>query len=83
MAEPIRMCAGCRQRAPQRELLRLAWQEGTGVVVDAARRLPGRGVNLHPGCAALVLRNRGVGRGLRREVDGEQVRAVLDSLSRG
>ena len=83
MAEPIRMCAGCRRRAPQSELLRLAWQEGTGVVVDAARRLPGRGVNLHPGCAALVLRNRGVGRGLRREVDGQQLRAVLDSLSRG
>ena len=80
MAEPIRMCAGCRQRAPQRDLLRLAWQEGSGVVVDAARRLPGRGVNLHPGCAARVLRNRGVGRGLRREVDGDQVRELLGSL---
>jgi hypothetical protein len=53
------------------------------VVVDAARRLPGRGVSLHPGCAALVLRNRGVGRGLRREVDGEQLRALLDSLPQG
>ncbi|MCA0251642.1 MAG: DUF448 domain-containing protein [Actinobacteria bacterium] len=83
MAAPIRMCAGCRERAPQAELLRLVWQEGAGVVVDAARRLPGRGVSLHPGCAALVLRNRGVGRGLRREVDGEQLRALLDSLPQG
>ncbi len=80
MAVPIRMCAGCRQRAPQPELVRLAWQEGTGVVVDVNRRAPGRGVNLHPGCAGLVLRNRGVGRGLRRDVDGEQVRALLGSL---
>lgn len=77
MSEPIRMCAGCRERAPQRELLRLAWVDGEGVVVDAQRRLPGRGVNLHPGCAALVLRNRGVARGLRREVDGAQLRVLL------
>ncbi|MGC3954131.1 MAG: YlxR family protein [Propionicimonas sp.] len=80
MAEPIRMCAGCRGRAPRSELLRLVWQPGTGVVLDAERRLPGRGVNLHAGCAALVLRNRGVGRGLRREVDGEQLRELLGSL---
>ena len=75
------MCAGCRRRAPQRELLRLAWVDGEGVVLDVQRRRPGRGVNLHPGCAALVLRNRGVGRGLRREVDGTQLRLLLESLS--
>ncbi len=80
MAEPIRMCAGCRRRAPQSELLRLAWREGLGVVLDADRRLPGRGVNLHRECADLVLRNRGVGRGLRREVDGDQLRELLGSL---
>jgi predicted RNA-binding protein YlxR (DUF448 family) len=74
------MCAGCRRRVPQSELVRLAWQEGAGVVLDAARRLPGRGVNLHPGCAPLALRNRGVGRGLRREVDGGQLRELLASL---
>ena len=80
MAEPVRMCAGCRGRAPRSELVRLAWVEGEGVVVDERRRLPGRGVNLHPGCAALVLRNRGVGRGLRREVDGERLRTLLAGL---
>ena len=74
------MCAGCRQRAPRRELVRLVWQEGAGVVVDTSRRLPGRGVNLHPDCGDAVLRNRGVGRGLRREVDGDQLRALLALL---
>jgi|CXWJ01.1.fsa_nt_gi predicted RNA-binding protein YlxR (DUF448 family) len=75
------MCAGCRERAPQRELLRLAWVDGEGVVVDVRRRLPGRGVNLHPGCADRVLRNRGVARGLRRELDGAQLRVLLASLT--
>ena len=80
MAEPIRMCAGCRQRAPQRDLLRLAWQEGSGVVVDAARRLPGRGVNLNPVCADRVLRYSCVVRGLRLVVDCDQFRELLGSL---
>jgi uncharacterized protein len=38
--EPIRQCAGCGRRAPQRELLRFA--APAGVLVEA-RRLPGRG----------------------------------------
>lgn len=79
MATVIRMCAGCRERAPQAELIRLAWHDHQ-VVVDERRRLPGRGVYLHQACTAKLLRNRGVPRGLRREVDGGQVRELLDSL---
>jgi predicted RNA-binding protein YlxR (DUF448 family) len=78
--EVIRMCAGCRERAPQAELLRLAWLDGE-VVVDQRRRLPGRGVYLHPSCGPRLLRNRGVPRGLRREVDGAQLRSLLESVA--
>ena len=74
------MCAGCRERGPADRLVRLVWREGR-VAVDARRREPGRGVNLHPECAPLVLRNRGVQRGLRRELDGAQVRELLDGLA--
>ena len=80
VAEVIRMCAGCRERAPVSDLVRLACQDNR-VVVDERRRLPGRGVNLHPGCAPKALRNRAVPRGLRREVDGSQLRELLDSLA--
>ena len=74
------MCAGCRERVPAERLVRLVWQDGR-VVVDPRRRQPGRGVNLHPECAPLVLRNRGVQRGLRRELDGVQVRELLAGLA--
>ncbi len=40
MAEPIRRCAGCGRRAPQRELLRFAAVDGELV---QAREAPGRG----------------------------------------
>lgn len=74
------MCAGCRERVPAARLVRLVWRDGR-VVVDQRRALPGRGVNLHPGCAPQVLRNRGVQRGLRRDLDGTQLRDLLAGLA--
>ncbi|SBV27295.1 hypothetical protein GA0070620_2804 [Micromonospora krabiensis] len=61
---------GCRQRAPAGELLRIvAIGDGAGhsLRADPARRLPGRGANLHPdpACFAQAVRRRAFGRALR------------------
>jgi uncharacterized protein len=43
---PERSCVACRRKRPQHELLCLKRRAGTeplGVVIDAQRRLPGRG----------------------------------------
>ncbi|MBK8459747.1 MAG: DUF448 domain-containing protein [Micropruina sp.] len=67
---------------PGARLSRLVWDEASSrVLSDPRQRLPGRGVYLHPGCADRVLRQRGVGRGLRRAVDADQVRALLAELT--
>ena len=44
---PVRTCVGCRQRAPQSELLRVGLVGGQAVA-DPRRRLPGRGTYVHP-----------------------------------
>ncbi|WP_156184995.1 YlxR family protein [Allosalinactinospora lopnorensis] len=45
---PVRTCVGCRSRAAQSDLLRLvADTVSASVVVDPARRMPGRGAYLH------------------------------------
>ena len=67
---PMRMCVGCRLRAPASELIRFV-AAGTGddlrLLPDPSRRLPGRGAHLHPdpACFALAERRRAFGRALR------------------
>jgi predicted RNA-binding protein YlxR (DUF448 family) len=53
------MCVGCRARAAQSDLLRLA-VDGSFVTPDTAARMPGRGAYLHadPGCAEAAARRR-------------------------
>ncbi|WP_083947842.1 YlxR family protein [Thermobifida cellulosilytica] len=46
-AAPVRTCVGCRAKAAQSDLVRLAL-DGDAVVCDPARRMPGRGAYLHP-----------------------------------
>jgi predicted RNA-binding protein YlxR (DUF448 family) len=66
VAEPVRRCAGCGRRAPQRELIRFAARDGALV---AGRREPGRGVYT---CCSLDCFERAAARGfahvLRRPV---------------
>jgi predicted RNA-binding protein YlxR (DUF448 family) len=82
VSTPIRTCLGCRGRVAKSELSRLAWDNADGVVVlDAGQVLPGRGCYVHPGCADQVGRRKLLGRALRRQVDGDQVAAVLAALA--
>jgi predicted RNA-binding protein YlxR (DUF448 family) len=61
-------------------LVRLTADSDGRVVLDASLRRGGRGCYLHPGCAAEVIRRRGVGRALRRSVDPAQVAELLAGL---
>lgn len=76
-AGPMRTCVGCRQVAPQDQLLRLAVVEER-VVADPRRRAPGRGVYVHaqPDC----LRAAGKG-GLARSLKRGVSRAELDAIA--
>lgn len=80
VSAPIRMCLGCRLRAPKAELVRLAWSGGA-VVVDPAQTLPGRGGYVHPACGAVAAKRRALGHALRRAVDAQQAEAVLTRLA--
>ncbi|MGL4172492.1 MAG: YlxR family protein [Actinomycetota bacterium] len=65
---PRRWCVGCRQRDNQSSLVRfVADRDKRALVCDDRRRLPGRGVWLHPRsrCAQLAVRRSVLTRALR------------------
>jgi uncharacterized protein len=86
MADPVRMCAGCRGREAKSDLLRIVARDGLGVV-DPAQTAPGRGVYLHPSrdCLDQATKRRSIGRSLRAEIDGprtaEAIRRRLDAVT--
>ena len=43
MADPLRMCAGCRERAPKKELIRVVRTPDGRLLLDARDKAPGRG----------------------------------------
>ena len=43
MAEPMRMCAGCRERAPKKELIRVVRTPDGMLLLDAREKASGRG----------------------------------------
>ena len=64
---PLRTCVGCRRRAPQAELVRLA---AVGGVLTPGRTLPGRGAYTcrSLACFEQAVARRAFGRTLRTEV---------------
>jgi uncharacterized protein len=69
VSAPVRQCAGCGRRRPQRELVRIGVSEGE-LVVDFDRRLPGRGAYLcpDPDCVEEARRRGAIPRRLRCSV---------------
>ena len=63
---PQRTCVGCRAVAPRAVLLRVVAVTGVAVP-DPARRLPGRGANVHSDeeCIGLAIRRKSLLRALR------------------
>jgi len=81
---PIRTCVGCGERVPQCQLTRFVLS-GTALVIDARRRLSGRGAWLHrlPDCWNAFAQRRGPVRSLRATPSRATREALRDALAAG
>jgi hypothetical protein len=72
--EPERTCVGCRERAPQRSLLRIVRAPEGAVRVDAAGTALGRGAYVHrdAGCVRGALARGALARALRTGLEPEE-----------
>ncbi|WP_035782638.1 YlxR family protein [Arthrobacter sp. H14] len=82
--QPLRTCIGCRNRAAQSELLRVVATncDGTNaVVVDARRRMAGRGAWLHPSrsCLVMAVKRRAFNRAFRGQVETRNVESYFNA----
>ena len=50
---PMRMCVGCHEMKPKRELLRVVKPKEGDIAFDPAGKLPGRGAYVCPSAACL------------------------------
>lgn len=68
--EPLRMCVGCRERFPQKELLRLV-ASPEGVAIDRTGRMPGRGAYLcyRETCVIGAFKKKSLQRALRQALN--------------
>ena len=87
LAQPIRTCVGCRERADSAELLRVVVDQHEGkfvLVPDPLHRAPGRGAHVHPRseCLDLAERRRAFARALRVQaaLDVGAIRDWLDGV---
>jgi predicted RNA-binding protein YlxR (DUF448 family) len=79
-AHPQRTCVGCRAVVPQGTVVRVVVDGAGRAIVDAARRLPGRGAWVHGTrpCVEAAIRG-GLARSFRRKVDPKGLISYVES----
>lgn len=70
---PLRQCAGCREKKPKQELIRIIRTPEKEVILDRDGRKNGRGVYLCPSpeCLKKVRKSRALARALKTEIPEE------------
>jgi len=80
---PMRMCVGCREMRPKKELIRAVRNAEGQVSLDATGKAPGRGAYLckSPDCLAKAEKTRGLERAFAQKVEPEVFEALREALS--
>lgn len=80
---PMRMCVGCREMRPKRELVRIVCSKEGAIAVDATGKAPGRGAYLCPRreCLERAVKSRALERAFSRKVEREVFDALASRLS--
>lgn len=76
---PMRMCVGCREMKPKRELVRIVCSKEGAIAVDETGKAPGRGayVCASRACLERAVKSRALERAFSRKVEKE----VFDALA--
>lgn len=82
---PMRMCVGCREMKPKKELIRVVRSPEGELSVDLKGKKSGRGayVCYNETCLARALKQKQLDRALEVAIGEETAQALLDALKGG
>ena len=84
MAEPLRMCAGCRERAPKKSLIRVVRTPSGELLLDAKGKASGRGAYIcrKPDCFKKARKSRALEKALSITITEEDYAHLEEALNR-
>lgn len=80
----MRMCVGCRERKPKRELVRVVRTPQGEILVDGTGKKSGRGTYVcigSDGCLAKAIKTRALERALESPISQEIYQALQEQLA--
>jgi len=80
---PMRMCLGCQQMKPKRELIRVVRTPQGEVVLDPTGKKSGRGAYVcpDPGCLEKAVKGKRLEKALERPVEPELLVSLREKLT--
>ena len=81
---PMRMCVGCREMKPKKELIRVVRSPEGAVSLDATGKKPGRGayVCFNAECLRRALKQKQLDRALEAHLDDAAILELTDTMQR-
>lgn len=82
---PMRMCVGCREMKPKKELVRIVRNNEGVISVDRTGKAPGRGAYLCPSapCLERAIKMRSLNKAFACQVDASLLTGLKESLLDG
>ena len=82
---PMRMCVGCRNMFPKRDLIRIVRPIEGSVAIDLTGKASGRGADLckNHQCFDRAVKSKALERALERKLDGELLERLGRELEHG
>lgn len=79
---PMRRCAACMESKPKKELIRIAYYEGT-LTVDRTGRAKGRGMYLcnNAECFEKAKKRRAIQRNFEQNIPQEDIEKIFEELA--
>jgi uncharacterized protein len=79
---PMRMCVGCRNMFPKKELIRIVQNKDGEVSIDTTGKKPGRGAYLcrNSECLKKAVKTKAIHRSFEHPVDNEVFNTIMKEL---